>query len=324
MKNGIRFFAVLLCCLLLLGSCSGKDRKAVAACAGQEVLYEELRFLTLTCRDRMAQKYGEDIWNSSESAEAHRAELEETVWQTLADDYVVFAAARELLPGVSISDDDIQAAANQAVQNAITEAGGKSAYKSQLKESYLTEHLMQFFFASAVLEDRLSEKLFAGTELESETKLTEWLLDGNLVRARQIYVPAESNLGHGSAVAEDLRAKLLSGEPIDSVIGEEEKKAGVLNGTPRYFVRGLTEEPILSVALSMKQAGDVSEVVDNGEGFLFFIREENDTDRLSVQISSYLSRLRDVRQKELLAGYREQAIPEKTEYGSSLDLLSIR
>ena len=47
----------------------------VGTVAGHEVLYEELRYLTLKYREAMKATYGETIWDTAESREQYRADL---------------------------------------------------------------------------------------------------------------------------------------------------------------------------------------------------------------------------------------------------------
>ena len=86
MRMGKRLMICALALLLLLMSaCSDnrQDRKVVGTCAGYDVLYEELRYVTLTYKDMLEATYGEGIWDDPATAEQYRAELEETVFRVI-------------------------------------------------------------------------------------------------------------------------------------------------------------------------------------------------------------------------------------------------
>ena len=101
-----RLLAVVAVLCLLCGSLTacGKARPIksskeeltpVGTVAGHEVLYEELRYLTLKYREAMAATYGETIWDSAESRELHRAELEAELEEAVAQ-FIKAGGSRKL------------------------------------------------------------------------------------------------------------------------------------------------------------------------------------------------------------------------------------
>ena len=99
MKKILRIAASVLAIVMLLTaavSCRSKQEKleqtVVGTCGGHDVLYEELRYVTLTYKEMFESTYGEGIWDTPESAEKYRAELEETVMAMLCNNYAVLAA----------------------------------------------------------------------------------------------------------------------------------------------------------------------------------------------------------------------------------------
>ena len=85
-------FAV--CALLICSFCAcanAKNRKAVATSGEYEIPYEQLRFVTMTYKMELDARYGDGndengtIWDDAETAEEHRAELEELGWSTFRE-----------------------------------------------------------------------------------------------------------------------------------------------------------------------------------------------------------------------------------------------
>ena len=83
MKKILRIAAAVLAIVMLLTaavSCRSKQEKleqtVVGTCGGFDVLYEELRYVTLTYKEMFESTYGKGIWDDPESAEKYRAELE--------------------------------------------------------------------------------------------------------------------------------------------------------------------------------------------------------------------------------------------------------
>ena len=76
MKKRILALAVILVMIAgILCSCadnnafksSEEDLKSVGACGDYDVKYQELRYLTMTYKELIAQKYGEDIFSEASS-----------------------------------------------------------------------------------------------------------------------------------------------------------------------------------------------------------------------------------------------------------------
>ena len=76
-----------------------------------------------------------------------------------------------------MDDKAVKAAVKAGVKEAIAEYGGKDAYRAALAEQSLTEHHLKRMLAVAEIQRLVTEKLFAGTELENATSFAEWLTD---------------------------------------------------------------------------------------------------------------------------------------------------
>ena len=313
-----RFFAgiLLVACLAALFGCGEKNRRAVGTCAGYDVLYEELRYMTLSVRDEMAETYGAKIRSNADAAEAHRAELESEVLSRLAREYTVLAAAAIYLPHRSIDDETTEAAVDAAVNEAIEALGGKKEYKKYLSEVYMTEHLMRFELAKAELENALKGALFTGTELENNTTFSAWLTDGNFVRVRQITLPAGADV---SAIRSALENGTSPEDAPEGITGASVTAAF-------YLVRGLAEDPTLEEdAFALETVGAVGQARETEDGYRILVRMDDQTESfLANQASFYRIRLRNVRTDALLADIETTLRMELNDYGRSLDLLKIK
>ena len=317
MKKRIFAGILLIVCLAALCGCGGKNRRAVGTCAGYDVLYEEFRYMTLSVRDRMAETYGAEIWDDPASAEAHRAELEETVFSQLAKEYTVLAAAAIYLPDRSIGDKTTKTAVDAAVNEAIETFGSKKEYKKILDELYMTEHLMRFELAKAELETALNSAFTVGTELENNETFSAWLTgDFNFVRVKQITLPA-------SADAAAIRSALENGETPENAIKD---LSGASVTAPFYLVRGLAEDPTLEKdAFALKSVGAVGEARETEGGYRILVRMDDQTEAfLANQASAYRKRLCDVLADAKFAEIESSLRLELNDYGRSLDLLKIK
>ena len=89
------------CASRALPSAKG-DLRVVGMVGEYEVLYEELRFLTLLHKDSLASRYGVNIWKNAEDTAKYLPELERLVYEDILANYAVLSlGAKE---GFSIDD----------------------------------------------------------------------------------------------------------------------------------------------------------------------------------------------------------------------------
>ena len=314
MKRFLSGFLLLLCLFGLFG-CKGKNSRAVGTAAGHEILYDELRYVTLSVRDRMEETYGAGIWNDPAMADAHRAELESEILSELKREYAVLAAAQIYLPERSLDDTDVQSVVDAAVKELTEALGGKKEYKKSLSEIYMTDRLMRFSLARAELENALSDALFAGTELENDTVFSAWLTGGNFVRVKKI----ESA---DFAEIEAIRNDLLAGKTPDDAVAE----TGATLSSAFYLVRGLVDDPTLEEdAFALEAVGNVGQIRETDSGYRVLIRMEDNTEAfLANQANSYRKKLRTVRTDAILSEIEASVSVVLNDYGKSLDLLKIK
>ena len=145
-RLAIRLICLLAALLLPLSfvACAKVSREPVGSCAGQEILYDELRFQALL--------YLEKNENCSEE------ELRAGVEDALLEHYAIHALCAEYLPELSSENDAIKKAVDEEIQRAINSQGGKSAYKKMLKERYMTEDLMRRMLSVAQMQIELEKK----------------------------------------------------------------------------------------------------------------------------------------------------------------------
>ena len=87
----IAWLLTLLTLATLLVSCGAarpvsptkQESVVVAHCAGYDICYDELRYVTLSFKDELAARYGADIWTDADKAAAHLPELTEKVTEAL-------------------------------------------------------------------------------------------------------------------------------------------------------------------------------------------------------------------------------------------------
>ena len=332
----IRRCAVLLLAAMTISfcSCAKADRKVIGEASGCEVRYEELRFVTLTAKDKLAAKYGATIWDTPESAEQYRAELEADVWDSMLNHYAVLAACQKYgLTLADMEDDDIQDAVDAEIEEAIAQYGGKKIFREALKESYMTESFLRFSLTVTQMENELRYLLIDAGVIEGGTdRFMTWLEDGNAVYVQHVLV--ENDAGEDKeanrALAEELRGKLRDGsESIDSLVGSAYNE-DLYNVTPYYVVTDVYDEATEKAVMKLERAGDVSEVVETDRGFYVFVRMEEDFGddgsnlSLIAKVDSLLRSYQWAKVESCVQEQKEIISIALNDYGKSLDLLEIK
>ena len=110
----------------------GNGGEKYASVLGEDVYFDEVRYLTLNYKADMAAKYGDGIWEKD--GENYRAELEEKVNSAIKKE----AAERALFAeyGVDTDSKDVKKYVSDYIKNAKKELGGSGEYKKQLAENF--------------------------------------------------------------------------------------------------------------------------------------------------------------------------------------------
>lgn len=329
-RTAALFLAAVLLLLALVGCSSSKrqEQKVIGTCAGFDVLYEELRYLTLTYKDLFAATYGKDIWDTPESAEQYRAELEETVWRMMLSNYAVISACAAYggVPTEDIEADAIVDAVDKQIDEMIEAYGGKDSFRAALKESYMTENFLRFTLSVAQLENELYYVLTQDLNLieDDADAFMDWLEGGNSVYVQHIFIrnDAGDDIEANRSTAEDIRQQLQNGADISEFVGTAVNE-DLQNVSPYYIVRDVYTEQMESAAFSLTHVGDVSDVIDSGDGFYVMVRMQDDTATLLAKVSSLLTSYQWARVEAIVEEHKADLSIELNDYGKSIDLLAI-
>lgn len=336
-KKGICGVLAAIMLLTVLCSCASEwdkqGKKVIGTCGEYEVLYEELRFVTLQYKDVLASKYGAHIWDTPESAAQYREELEQTVWNVMLNNYTVLAAcAQYRITKKDLESDAIQDAVDEQVDEVLAELGDKDAFEAFLREQYLTESFMRFSLAVTELEYELFYVLtqdLGDAVMTDENAFYDWLMQGNYSYVQHIFIrnDAGDDVEANRALAEQVRNKLIesksAAKEIGKYVGSSKYNEDAQNTAPYYVVKDVSEEILEEAALALTITGQVSPVVEAENGFYVLVRMEETTEDLMLRLKDLHYSYQWAKVEETVQTFRPSVSIELNEYGKSIDLLTI-
>ncbi len=290
MKHGILrrllpfLAAVCLTVPLLATGCTSANKEVVATCGGDPVLREEYSFLAGRLAD----------------ADLSEDEIRERITPSIIEDRAILAAGADLLDGLTVDDKAVKAAVKEGIKAAKTEYGGKDAYRAALAEQSLTEHHLKRMLAVAEIQRLVTEKLFAGTELESEASFAEWLADD------AHYARVERYDFQSEAEAEAFLAAVQGGGTADKVY----QSHGGTKASASYCFLGLGGEELDALLFSLPADGMTLSSIISDRGVYSVYRRlsvsaEEREDMAALQGLAVRDELRSRRWESFLADYAD-------------------
>ena len=264
--------------------CTSANREVVATCGGDPVLREEYTYLVGRLAD----------------AGLSEDEIREKITPSIIEDRAILAAGADLLDGLTVDDKTVKAAVKEGIKAAQTDYGGKDAYRAALAEQSLTEHCLKRMLAVAEIQRRLMEKLYAGTELESESSFAAWLTDD------AHYARVERYDFQSAADADAFLAAVQSGGTADDVY----RSHGGTKVSASYCFLGLGSEELDALLFSLPaDAATLSSVIYERGVYSVYRRlavsAEEREDMAALQGRTAHDALRSRRWESLLEGYAD-------------------
>jgi hypothetical protein len=273
----------------------------------------------------MAMTYGETIWDTAESRELYRAELEKAVMDNITSNYAVLALCDEVQ--IKHTEKAIEEAVQKYVQETVDQLGGMKVYREQMESEFLTDHFFRFSLAVSFCETELMYVYTDDLGLieRDEDKIYDMIMGGDFARTLHIYI--ENNPGDdvekNRALAQDIRRQIDEGEKFNTLIGRHSEDFYMTTTNGYYFTHGEMVKEYEDAAFAL-EIGAISDVIETADGFYIIQRLEPQTE----YVLSNLSTLIDQYQYAMLYNMIDEKQAELSliwnDYGKTLDLTTLK
>ncbi len=316
-----------------------EELRAVGTVGGYEVLYDEYRYVALSCREMLETKYGDGIFDDAESAAKYEQELYDMVMARITANYAVLTLCDEHGYKNALSDKDTIKKVDQTIDALLYETailneisvsvstgiGGNLKYKyekggldkaygllhKEMAYYYTTERVMRITlgveYAFEVLINVLTAKENKVIYLDED--IEDFMFSDEFICTRHIFIENEKgdDIEANRAKAEEALAKYRSGEmTMEKLIGSIYNEDISMGYEGNYFTRGEMDVAYEDAAFAL-EVGQVSDVIEGENGFYIIERREksntfmlSNLEKFGTQITyAIINRMVRERQAEL-------------------------
>lgn len=345
-KNLIIKTAVAVLCLaavFTLASCSQskpiKSREGELDVVGQigrfDVYYEELRYITVNCKTDMEIIHGEKIWDDPATAEKYRDELYDRVTKGIVSDYYGVLSLADLLYSAGggadamLASDEIKNAVQTAIDETVSEAGGKKEYRQALEDNAMTDHLYRFYTSV----EKIANELFfiarddLGLLDDSDEYATEYMHSVKFIRTNHVYL--EGKTAENLKLAEQIAAQLkASDKPESELILLKGKYCADWKMTTThgyYFAKGNSDcgDNYENTAFAMSE-GKVSDVVESDTGYYVIMRLPKEEDYMKSCFDEFKTQIIGTDFNDSIKARKADMKFTANDYGASIDLVDLK
>lgn len=318
-----------------------EEARVIGECGGFEVRYEELRYVVLTHRRALDEKYGAYAELDAQTREQYDNELESLVSDGIKSNYVIFSLCKRY--EIDIDSGDVESYVNEQIQSIVDEEFGGSVkrYREWLAENGLTDSLLRLVYKADRLETELLQRFVSdgiGIEYDAgkTAEFTEYVLESDdYVKAIHAFYPHRhpadkadyDALEQATAALESLQACKSDSERFSlmrSVIGRAPFVQGFsVTGTDYYFTYGQMDEKYERVAFSLDEY-EVGEIVETSDGYYVIMRVPKKADEIKQRSQELLTQYQYAVLKRAEDACRDSLTFNGNDYFNGLVLSDIR
>jgi len=332
-----------------------EELRVVGTIGEYEVLFDEYRYVVVSCRDMMENKYGEGIWDDETSAKQYEEELRKMVMERITANYAVLSLCaqhgyknaltdKETIKQVDATIDallyehavqnKIQVSVSQGMNGELKykyEKGGlDKAYSHLRRELYdynLTERVMRLTlgveYAFEVLINLLTAK--ENIVIYKDSDIEDFMFSDQFICTRHIFIQNDKgdDVEANRNLADEALEKYRKGEmSMDKLIGSVYNEDVTTAYEGNYFTRGEMEIAYENAAFALKE-GEVSEVIEGEHGFYIIERRAKSNTYMLSNFETFATQITYAIVNSMVREHQAELSLDLNEYGSSLVLYNI-
>jgi len=289
---------------------SDQDIKVVGNAQTVDVLYEELRYLTVLTKETMESQYGISIWDNPTLAEQYKDELTETVMAQCTSNAAVVLLAYEAFgeDQASIDSEVMSESVQESMENFMTESfylgettivdengaeveyNAIETYKKWLTNSYMTDHLVRYNIYTGLLESQLLDAYISediGVIATDANSVYNYITDeSKFARVMMIFIENDygENVSDNYAQATEIRNNIANGADFENYLSSSED----FNDPQKtyYYIpqKGSNYGQDVADAAFGLEIGELSDVIETSSGFYILKRMAKDTSAIMTDI----------------------------------------
>ncbi|MBO7249846.1 MAG: peptidylprolyl isomerase [Clostridia bacterium] len=322
---------ILLCVCFLLTACAKyepiesteQDLTVVGHVGEFEVKYEELRFVLLSQKKIMMEKYGEDIFENPETSAHYTEMLREFVYESLTANYVILTLCREV--GIEANEEPLLEAVQEKLESTANELGGARRYKKFLAENNMTDSFFRFNLLVDIMQNELYYVYTKDLQLiEVDDDKIYDAIQSEFARTQHIYISKSNGKSYdqNKAIIDSAYAQLTSGADFMTVAttyGEDTE----LTTDGYYIPKGYMSEAYDKAAFELS-VDAFTGVIEDDDGFYIIKRLAIEPMYLMINFDTLKDRYQKYAFLNIIDTEREKLEFVPTEYLAALDILSIK
>ena len=366
MKRTITALLALTFILTALASCGAKsvtdgvystaeELRVVGTIGEYEVLYDEYRYVALSCKAMLENKYGKGIFDNEETAKQYEDELHDMVMARITANYAVLSLCAEYGYKKPLNDKETVKEVNatidlllyeHAVQNNIEvsvseSSGGELKYKyekggldkayvhlrRELSDYYLTERVLRLTLGVEYAFEVLINLLTAKEEvvIYKDSDIEDYMFSDKFICTRHIFIENDKgdDVEANRALAYEALDKYRQGQmSIDQLIGSTYNEDVTTTYEGNYFTYGEMEEAYEKAAFALKD-GEVSDVIEGENGFYIIERRTKSNTYMLSNFEVFATQITYAIVNSMVRERQAELSITLNDYGHSLVLYNI-
>ena len=319
-----------------------EEAKVVGTVAGFDVRYEELRYITLTCREQLNAEFGIEYDRLDVEGRArYEAALVSMVENKIKSNYVILSLCQKY--GIAIDSKSADNYVSEQLQALVDEELGGSVknYRDWLAENHLTDSFVRLMYKVDYLEAQLLDKFIEdkiGIEYDNKNKaqFVDYVMSGgDYVKTIHAFYPHEHpnsantayNAYSRAVAALDKLQAIENGEERFEQMRTEIGKAPFVQGfsvtgSDYYFTYGQMSEKYESEAFALDIYG-VGDLIRTDDGYYVIMRVPMVEDEVKMRANELLSQYQYAVLKRAEDEKRAEMSFDGNEYFDGLSLIDI-